>query len=108
MRVMLPSNFTTKWLQLMELVMDTNGGLLITFFVMDTNGGPTSLHPNDRRHIRTPTTVISLAKQVDQKVRNRCLSFMQQGNIQFAGGLSLGLPRDNQPCVRLMKIDLLR
>lgn len=94
MRGLLQSNFTTQWVELMELVLDTTGGLLQTFltrYALQATIYTLWRERNNRRHCATPIAAVPLAKQVDRQVRNRCSSFRLQGNYKQAEALSLWL-----------------
>ncbi|KAF8046515.1 hypothetical protein N665_3652s0003 [Sinapis alba] len=81
---LLESSFTTKWSELMELIMDTSGGLQQTFlthYALQASINSIWRERNERRHGGVPVTTSYLAKQIDRQVRKICLSFRQQGNF---------------------------
>lgn len=91
---LLQSSFTTDWSELMALIMETNRDLLHTY--LTRYAFQVVIHSlwkerNERRHGAQPIPAAALAKMVDRHIRNRCLSFREQGNLKLAAGLSLWL-----------------
>ena len=96
MQGLLQNSFTTLWLELMVLVMDTNGGLLERFLTRYTLQVIVSFlwrKRNERRHGAWWYTHIgrSPGEVIDRQFRNRCFSLRQIGDLKYMRALTLWL-----------------
>ncbi|KAF8052483.1 hypothetical protein N665_1555s0008 [Sinapis alba] len=88
---MLQSSFTSKWSELLALIMDNSGDYLNIFLTRYTMQA--AIHSiwrerNERRHGAIATPARELVKFLDRQVRNRCSSIQQLGDKKYTGSLS--------------------
>ncbi|KAF8091040.1 hypothetical protein N665_0456s0003 [Sinapis alba] len=87
---LLQSSFTSKWPELLDLIMDNSGDFLTIFLTRYTLQA--AIHSiwrewNERRHGAIATPARELGKLLDRQVRNRCSSIQQLGDQKYAGSL---------------------
>lgn len=88
---LLQTSFTSKWSELLVLIMDNSGDFLTNFLTRYTLQA--AIHSiwrerNERRHGAIATPARELGKLLDRHVRNRCCSIQQLGDQNYAGSLS--------------------
>ena len=88
---LLQTSFTSKWSELLVLIMDNSGDFLTNFLTRYTLQA--AIHSiwrerNERRHGAIATLAMALEKLLDRQVRNRCCSIQQLGDQNYAGSLS--------------------